>query len=113
MNMDLVIVESPTKAKTISKFVGKNFTVESSYGHIRDLPKSKMGIDVEHDFAPQYMIPAKAKPIVANLKTLAARQRRSFSRLMKTAKAKRSRGTWSPRSAFEKKKEKDRTDRLP
>ncbi len=71
--MDLIIVESPTKAKTIGKFVGKNFAVESSYGHIRDLPKSKMGIDTEHNFEPQYVIPAKAKPVVANLKKLAAK----------------------------------------
>jgi DNA topoisomerase-1 len=69
--MDLIIVESPTKAKTIGKFVGKGFAVESSYGHIRDLPKSKIGIDVAHDFAPSYMIPKKAEPVVANLKALA------------------------------------------
>lgn len=68
--MDLIIVESPTKAKTISKFVGKGFVVESSYGHIRDLPKSKIGIDVAHDFAPSYAIPAKAVPVVANLRAL-------------------------------------------
>ncbi len=70
--MNLVIVESPTKAKTIGKFLGKDFTVESSYGHIRDLPKSKTGIDVKNNFEPQYEIPAKAKPVVANLKKLAA-----------------------------------------
>jgi DNA topoisomerase-1 len=69
--MDLIIVESPTKAKTISKFVGKDFIVESSYGHIRDLPKSKVGIDVAHDFEPQYVIPKKAEPVVENLKKLA------------------------------------------
>lgn len=69
--MDLIIVESPTKAKTIGKFVGKNFTVESSYGHVRDLPKSKLGIDTDHDFTPQYVIPKKAAPVVANLKALA------------------------------------------
>jgi DNA topoisomerase-1 len=69
--MDLIIVESPTKAKTISKFVGKGFAVESSYGHIRDLPKSKIGIDVARDFAPSYAIPAKAAPVVANLRALA------------------------------------------
>ena len=69
--MDLIIVESPTKAKTIGKFVGKDFVVESSYGHIRDLPKSKIGIDIAHDFAPQYMIPKKAEPVVANLRALA------------------------------------------
>jgi len=70
--MDLVIVESPTKAKTIGKFIGKNFVVESSYGHIRDLPKSKVGIDVAHDFEPTYTIPKKAQPVVDNLKKLAA-----------------------------------------
>src|ERR1700722_16495736 len=69
--MDLIILESPTKAKTISKFVGKDFTVQSSYGHIRDLPKSKIGIDVAHDFAPSYTIPKKAEPVVANLRALA------------------------------------------
>jgi DNA topoisomerase-1 len=71
--MDLVIVESPTKAKTISKFLGKGFTVESSYGHIRDLPKSKLGIDIKNNFEPLYEIPAKAKSVVANLKKLAAK----------------------------------------
>lgn len=69
--MKLVIVESPTKAKTIAKFLGKGFNVESSFGHIRDLPKSKLGIDVEHDFAPQYIIPTKAKKTVTKLKKLA------------------------------------------
>ena len=67
--MKLVIVESPTKAKTISKFLGKDYAVETSYGHIRDLPRSKLGIDVEHDFAPQYLVPVKAKPVLKNLKT--------------------------------------------
>ena len=69
--MDLIIVESPTKAKTIGKFVGPKYVVESSYGHIRDLPKSKTGIDVAHDFTPAYEIPAKAQPVVATLKALA------------------------------------------
>ncbi|OGY82679.1 MAG: DNA topoisomerase I [Candidatus Kerfeldbacteria bacterium RIFCSPHIGHO2_12_FULL_48_17] len=68
----LVIVESPTKAKTISKFLGPDYKVESSFGHIRDLPKSKMGIDIEHDFEPKYVIPAKAKQRVTDLKKLAA-----------------------------------------
>ena len=71
--MDLVIVESPTKAKTIGKFVGKDYVVESSYGHIRDLPKSKIGIDIAHDFEPTYVIPKKAEPVVDNLKALAAK----------------------------------------
>jgi DNA topoisomerase-1 len=66
--MKLVIVESPTKAKTISKFLGKGFTVKSSFGHVRDLPKSEMGIDIEHDFTPNYVIPDKARLKVAELK---------------------------------------------
>ncbi len=69
--MKLVIVESPTKAKTIGKFLGKNYKVKSSYGHVRDLPAKKMGIDIEHDFEPDYTIPAKAKPRVEELKELA------------------------------------------
>ena len=69
--MKLVIVESPTKAKTISKFLGKGFTVKSSYGHVRDLPSKKMSIDIENDFAPEYAIPAKAADRVAELKKLA------------------------------------------
>lgn len=68
--MKLVIVESPTKAKTISKFLGKGYDVQSSYGHVRDLPKSKLGIDVEHDFKPQYLIPKKALPNVTTLRKL-------------------------------------------
>src|SRR3990172_7395435 len=66
--MKLVIVESPTKAKTISKFIGNGYTVLSSYGHVRDLPKSKLGVDVEKDFEPQYLIPLKARPNVKKLK---------------------------------------------
>jgi DNA topoisomerase I len=69
--MKLIIVESPTKAKTISKFLGKGFSVKSSFGHVRDLPKSDMGIDIEKDFAPHYIIPLKAKPKVTELKQAA------------------------------------------
>ena len=66
--MQLVIVESPTKAKTISKFLGSDYKVESSYGHIRDLPKSTLGIDVEKNFEPKYIVPVKAKKVVKQLK---------------------------------------------
>ena len=65
--MKLIIVESPTKAKTITKFLGSDFTVESSFGHVRDLPTSKMGIEIEQNFEPKYVVPAKAKK---NLKKL-------------------------------------------
>ncbi|MBI2644431.1 MAG: type I DNA topoisomerase [Candidatus Wildermuthbacteria bacterium] len=66
--MKLVIVESPTKAKTIQQFLGKDYKIESSFGHVRDLPKSKLGIDVEHNFAPAYIIPTKARKTVSALK---------------------------------------------
>jgi len=69
----LVIVESPTKAKTISKFLGKDFVVKSSFGHIRDLPKSKLGVDLEHDFEPQYVVPADKKKLAKELQTAAAK----------------------------------------
>jgi DNA topoisomerase-1 len=69
----LLIVESPTKAKTISKFLGKNYTVLSSFGHIRDLPKSKIGVDIERDFEPTYTIPTKSKSHVTELKQAAKR----------------------------------------
>ncbi len=68
---NLVIVESPAKAKTINKFLGKNFVVEASMGHVRDLPRSRMGIDIENDFKPKYIIPAKAKKTVSKLKKMA------------------------------------------
>jgi len=67
--MKLVIVESPTKARTISQFLGSGFKVESSYGHVRDLPEKKLGIDLDKDFEPQYTILPKAKKRVAELKS--------------------------------------------
>lgn len=71
MAKDLIIVESPTKAKTISKFLGGEYQVEASFGHVRDLPKSKLSIDVEHNFEPKYIIAPKAKEIITKLKGLA------------------------------------------
>jgi len=70
MSKYLVIVESPTKEKTISRFLGPDFDVRSSYGHIRDLPKSKIGVDIENNFAPQYAIMPKAKKIIPELQKL-------------------------------------------
>jgi len=58
---NLVIVESPTKAKTISKFLGKNYDVKSSFGHIRDLPQKEMGIDINDHFTPTYVIEGAEK----------------------------------------------------
>lgn len=71
MAKNLVIVESPAKAKTIEGYLGKEFTVRSSYGHVRDLPKSDLAIDVENDFNPSYEISADKKKLVAELKKLA------------------------------------------
>lgn len=68
MQKNLVIVESPAKAKTIEKFLGKDYKVLSSYGHIRDLKKKEFSIDVENGFAPTYEIPADKKKLVAELK---------------------------------------------
>ena len=66
--MNLVIVESPTKAKTLAKFLGKDFEVESSKGHIVDLPKSKLGVDTEHNFEPDYIVIKGKGTIIASLK---------------------------------------------
>lgn len=71
MKDNLVIVESPAKAKTIQKFLGEDFNVKSSQGHIRDLSKSKLSIDIEHGFKPEYEIPSDKKAIVAELKKAA------------------------------------------
>lgn len=68
MSKNLVIVESPSKAKTIEKFLGKDFKVIASYGHVRDLPKSELGVDVEKNFKPRYIIPAKATKRVNSIK---------------------------------------------
>ena len=68
MQKNLVIVESPAKAKTIEKFLGKDYTVMSSFGHIRDLKKKGFGIDVENNYSPDYEIPADKKTLVSELK---------------------------------------------
>jgi len=57
--MDLIIVESPTKARTLSRFLGSDYVVQATMGHIKDLPKSKLGVDVEKNFAPDYVVVEK------------------------------------------------------
>jgi len=69
--MNLIIVESPTKARTISKFLGQDYKIESSFGHVRDLPEKEMGVDIASNFAPKYVIPAKARKTIAKLKDVA------------------------------------------
>ncbi|PKO96763.1 MAG: type I DNA topoisomerase [Bacteroidetes bacterium HGW-Bacteroidetes-7] len=71
MGENLVIVESPAKAKTIEKFLGSSFTVKSSFGHIRDLSKKNLGIDIENGFEPDYLISDDKKKVVSELKSLA------------------------------------------
>src|SRR5690554_3126087 len=68
MDKTLVIVESPAKAKTIEKFLGKNYSVEATIGHIRDLPKSQLGIDIENNFEPKYITIRGKGPILDKIK---------------------------------------------
>ncbi|MDX1520399.1 MAG: type I DNA topoisomerase [Anaerolineae bacterium] len=68
----LVIVESPAKARTVGKFLGKGYTVKASVGHVRDLLRSQLSVDVENDFAPKYRVPNEKRPVVKELKNLAA-----------------------------------------
>lgn len=70
MAKNLVIVESPAKAKTIEGFLGKDFTVKSSFGHVRDLPKSTLGVNIDKDFEPEYEVPSDKKNVLSDLKKL-------------------------------------------
>lgn len=71
MSKNLVIVESPAKAKTIAKYLGKDFDVKSSFGHVRDLPSKGMSVDIEHNFEPAYEVSADKKKVVAELRKAA------------------------------------------
>lgn len=71
--MKLIIVESPTKARTLTRFLGKDYRIEASMGHVRDLPKSALGVDVAHDFAPSYIVPRDKTKQVNALKDTAAK----------------------------------------
>ena len=73
MPKNLVIVESPAKAKTIEGYLGKDFTVTSSYGHVRDLPKDDKAVDIEHGFKPTYVVPKEKAEVIRNLKKLGKR----------------------------------------
>ena len=67
----LVIVESPAKARTVGRFLGKGYTVKASVGHVRDLLHSQLSVDVEHDFAPKYRVPNEKRPVVKEIQALA------------------------------------------
>jgi len=71
--MILLLVESPTKARTLKKFLGKTYNVIASMGHVRDLPKGKLGVDVDNNFEPQYVIPTKARKTITSLKKESAK----------------------------------------
>lgn len=75
MQENLVIVESPAKAKTIEKFLGKDFIVKSSFGHIRDLAKKDLGINIGEGYKPVYEIPGDKKKVVDDSRSLASRDR--------------------------------------
>jgi DNA topoisomerase-1 len=68
MKEKLVIVESPAKAKTLGKILGKGYSLKASLGHIRDLPKSQIGVDIENEFMPKYVVPVSKRKIVTELK---------------------------------------------
>src|SRR4051812_18053135 len=65
---NLVIVESPAKARTVGRILGSDYDVRASIGHVRDLPKSTLGVDVEHDFAPKYIVPREKQQVVNELR---------------------------------------------
>ena len=69
----MVIVESPTKARTLSRFLGSDYELEASMGHVRDLPKAKLGVDVERDFEPQYVIPRDKRKVVEHLRSVVSK----------------------------------------
>ncbi|MDE3078108.1 MAG: toprim domain-containing protein, partial [Chloroflexota bacterium] len=75
---NLVVVESPTKARTLEKFLGRDYQVRASLGHVRDLPKSSLGVDVDNDFVPRYLIPQDKKKVVKDLKDLASSAREVY-----------------------------------
>ena len=94
----LVIVESPAKVKTIKKFLGSNYEVLASNGHVRDLPKSRLGVDVEHDYEPKYItIRGKGDILADAAQGQQKRQIRYILRRTLTARERRSRGIWRRR----------------
>ena len=75
---NLVIVESPAKAKTVQRFLGKDFTVRASVGHVRDLLRSELSVDVDHQFTPKYRVPNEKRPVVKELKKLAKTSKKIY-----------------------------------
>ena len=69
-NKKLIIVESPSKIKTLKNFLGEDYHIEASVGHFRDLPKKNLGIDLENNFTPEYVVSEDSKKVVKNLKSV-------------------------------------------
>ena len=99
MSKTLVVVESPAKAKTIEKYLGGDYAVRASYGHIRDLPKSDLGVDVDHGFEVTYQVPEDSKKHVAALKKALKANEDLILATDYDRKARRSRTTSRPCSA--------------
>jgi DNA topoisomerase-1 len=78
MSKNLVLVESPAKARTINKYLGKNFTVEATVGHIRNLPKTKLGVDIDKDFEPQYVTIRGKGDVIKKIKNLAGKSKNIY-----------------------------------
>ena len=94
MAKNLLIVESPAKAKTIEKILGSDFEVKSCYGHIRDLEKDEMGIDVKKGFKPRYIVPEDKEKVVKELKQIAKKSDEYGWQRMRTGKVKPSAGIY-------------------
>mgnify|MGYP000116870216 CR=1 FL=1 len=94
MANSLVIVESPAKVKTIKKFLGSTYEVDASNGHVRDLPKSQLGIDVENDYEPKYITIRGKGELLASLRKKQKRQIKYISQLTRTVREKRFPGIW-------------------
>ncbi len=78
MSKNLVLVESPAKAKTINKYLGRNYVVEATVGHIRNLPKTKLGVDVDEDFIPQYVNIRGKGDVIKKIKSLASKSKNIY-----------------------------------
>src|SRR5690606_17941569 len=74
----LVVVESPAKAKTIGRYLGRGYTVKSSVGHVRDLLKSRLSVDIDNDFEPEYRVPNEKRDVVKDLKAAAAKAKEIY-----------------------------------
>ena len=100
MQENLVIVESPAKAKTIEKFLGKDFVVKSSFGHIRDLSKKDLGVNLDKDYEPVYEIPSDKRKVVEELSSLAKKTKTVWLASCRSTKPSESFSTKLPNRQF-------------